>query len=42
VFSFLFSVMGGFMCYDTLFLWFNLQGACEGPKVVLLHMSEQD
>jgi hypothetical protein len=36
-FSFLFCVMGGFSCYDTLFFWFNLQGACEGPKEVLLH-----
>jgi len=37
MFYFLFSVMGGFLCYDTLFFWFNLQAACEGPKVVLLH-----
>jgi hypothetical protein len=37
VLSFLFCVMGGFLCYDTLFFWFNLQGACEGPKVDLLH-----
>ncbi len=41
MFSFLFCVMGGFLCYDTLFFWFNLQGACEGPKVVLLHTCEQ-
>ncbi len=37
MFSFLFYVLGGFLCYDTLFFWFNFQGDCEGPKVVLLH-----
>jgi len=49
VFSFLCWVSGGCKCFYsyflswvafcvmTHFLWFNLQGACEGPKVVLLY-----
>jgi hypothetical protein len=36
VFSFLFWVMGGFLCHDTLLFWFNLQGGCEGPKIVII------
>jgi hypothetical protein len=35
VFSFLFWLMGGFLCHDTLLFWFCLQGRCGGPKIIL-------
>jgi hypothetical protein len=35
-FLFYFWVMGGFLCHDTLLFWFNLQGGCEGLKIVII------
>ncbi len=42
VFSFLFWVMGGFLCHDTLLFLSQVQGGCKDPKVVIFFSLKHD
>ncbi len=42
VFSFLFWVMGGILCHDTLLFSCNVQGGCKDPKVVIFFSLKHD